>query len=288
MQSPGTPPPDPKPRRSALYVPGDKPRALEKARSLDADVLILDLEDAVAAEHKSAARANVRAALQEGFPAHEVLVRVNALRSPWGDNDLQMLLAVGPDGIVLPKAEDPREVRSVSLGVPLWLTIETPRGVLNVEKLAEQPGVRGVIMGTSDLTRDLRARHTPDRAPLLYALSKTVTVARAHGLAALDGVFLNIEDDDGFGRSCQQGRELGFDGKTVIHPRQVSLANRAFAPGEADVERARGVLSAWEAARAEGKSVTVYRGELVEELHVAEARALLRLHEIIAARSATR
>lgn len=275
------------PRRSALYVPGDKPRALEKARFLNADVLILDLEDAVAPEHKADAREHVRRVLREGFPpGREVLVRMNALGTPWGDDDLQMLLLAAPHGIVLPKAEDPREVRSLSLGVPLWLMIETPRAVLRLEELAAAPGAAGLILGTSDLVRDLRARHTPAREGLWFALSKAVTCARAFGLAVLDGVYLDFRDLEGFERACAQGRDFGFDGKTVIHPSQLPEANRAFAPSAAQVQRARDVLAAWEAARAEGQSVAVLSGQLVEHLHASEAREVLALAAEIAARDA--
>lgn len=272
------------PRRSALYVPGDRPRALDKARGLNADVLILDLEDAVAPEAKTAARDNVRAALQGGFPGQEVLVRLNALSSPWGDDDLQMLLSAAPHGLVLPKAEDPGELRALSLGIPLWAMIETPRGVLRLPELAAVPGMAGLIMGTSDLVRALRARHTPGREAALYALSQAVTCARAFGLAALDGVFLDLHDAAGFERACAQGRDLGFDGKTLIHPDQIGGANRAFSPSAAEVQRARDLLSAWEAARAGGHSVALLGGVLVEHLHASEARELLELAAEVAAR----
>ncbi|AFZ67940.1 HpcH/HpaI aldolase/citrate lyase family protein [Deinococcus peraridilitoris] len=272
-------------RRSALYVPGDKPRALEKARALNADLLILDLEDAVAPEYKVAAREQVREALRQGFPRdREVLVRLNALSTLWGDDDLQMLLGAAPHGIVLPKAEDPAEVRSLNLGIPLWLTIETPRGVLRLEELAAVRGVAGLVMGTSDLVRELRARHTPGREGLLFALSKTVTCARAFGLTVLDGVYLDFRDQEGFARACAQGRDLGFDGKTVIHPGQLETVNRVFAPSAGEVQRAREVLSAWQDARAEGKSVAVYAGQLIEQLHVSEAQEVLRLAAEVAAR----
>ena len=272
--------------RSALYVPGDNRRALEKARGLGADLLILDLEDAVAPDHKAAARENVRAALSAGFPDQRVLVRVNATSTPWGNEDLEMLDGMGVQGVVLPKAEVPAEVWAIAEEMPVWAMVETPLGVLHLEELAAIPGVAGLIMGTSDLVRDLRARHTPGREGLHYALSKAVTCARAYGLSVLDGVSLDFHDEDAFERACRQGRDFGFDGKTVIHPRQVPPANRVFAPSPEDVQRARDVLAVWEAARAQGKSVAVHEGQLVEHLHASEARRLLQFAQEAAARDA--
>lgn len=266
-------------------MPGDRPRALEKARALPADVLILDLEDAVAPEHKLAAREHVLAALRAGFPRHEVAVRINALTTPWGLDDHQALLLALPDAIVLPKAESPEAVRELTLGADLWLTIETPLGVLRAPDLAAVPGVAAMIAGTSDLTRELRARHTPDRAPLLPALSAIVLAARAHGRAALDGVHLNLSDTAGLQSACRQGRDLGFDGKTLIHPDQIGAANAAFGPSDAEVRAARELLAAWNAGRAGGRSVITHGGRLVEELHADEARELLELWQTVQRRA---
>lgn len=266
-------------RRSALYVPGDNLRALEKARTLPADVLILDLEDSVAPEHKLQARTNVLSALRAGFPLHEVAVRINSFSTEWGDADYQALLMAAPGAIVLPKVEEPGEVRSLALGIPLWLSIETPLGVLRAPDLAAQSGAEALIAGTSDLTRALRARPTADRAPLLYSLSAIVTAARAYGLTALDGVPLDLHDPQGLERSCQQGRDLGFDGRTLIHPAQIAAANQAYGVSDAEAAEARDLLAAWETARAEGRSVALHAGRLVEELHAREARDLLALWE---------
>lgn len=286
----------PRPRRSVLYVPGSNPKALAKARALPCDALILDLEDSVAPESKPAARAAVVSALADGgFAPREVLVRVNARGTEWFAADLGALARAGADGVVLPKVESPEGVREAAnllaasgapASFPLWLTIETPRGVLAAADLAAaHPSVAGLVAGTSDLARELRARHLPGREPLLFSLSAIVLAARAHGLAALDGVHLALDDAAGFEAACRQGRDLGFDGKTLVHPRTIETANRVFAPDQAEVAAARRVLAAWGTARAEGRGVTVVDGRLVEELHAAEAERVVGLAGAIAARS---
>lgn len=267
-----------RPWRSVLYVPGDKPRALEKARTLSADAVILDLEDAVAPEHKEAARENVRNALGWRWPG-PVLVRVNALGSEWEHADREMALRAGVDGLVLPKVEDPRTVRELHLRVPLWAMIETPPGVLRAPEVAAVPGVAGLLVGANDLARALRTRPHPERAPLLAALSAVVLAARAHGKLPLDAVYNDVRDPAGFTRECEQGRALGFAGKTVIHPDQIGPANLAFGVTDPEAEDARALLARWEQARAEGKSVAVWRGALVEQLHADEARERLDLWE---------
>ncbi|GAA5514093.1 (3S)-malyl-CoA thioesterase [Deinococcus carri] len=267
-----------KPWRSVLYVPGDKPRAVDKARTLGADAVILDLEDAVAPEHKDAARENVRAALQSRWPC-PVLVRVNGLGTPWEHADREMSLLAGVDGLVLPKVEDARTVRELHLRVPLWAMIETPSGVLHAPEIAAVPGVAGLLVGANDLARALRTRPHPERLPLLHALSAVVLAARAAGKVPLDAVFNDVRDPEGFARECAQGRTLGFAGKTVIHPGQVEAANAAFGVTDAGAQEARALLAAWEEARAEGKSVATYRGALVEQMHVDEAREVLDLWE---------
>lgn len=283
-----------RPRRSVLYVPGSNPRALAKARTLPCDGLILDLEDSVAPEAKEAARAAVVVALAEGgFAPREVLVRVNACDTEWFEADVSALARIGADGLVLPKAESPEDVLAAAAllagsdappGLPLWLTIETPRGVLASAALAgAHPAVAGLVAGTSDLAKELRARHVPGREPLLHSLSAIVLAARAHGLAALDGVHLALDDESGFAAACRQGRDLGFDGKTLIHPRTIEAANRLFAPDPEEVEAARRLLAAWRAARAGGRGVVVLDGHLVEELHALEAERLVTLADAVAA-----
>ena len=286
-----------RPRRSVLYVPGSNTKALAKARTLPCDAVILDLEDSVAPEAKEPARrAVVEAVAAGGFAPRELLVRVNARGTPWHREDLAALARLPVDGIVLPKVETLEDVREAAgvLGASgataapaLWLTIETPRGVLAADLLAgAHPSVAGLVAGTSDLTKELRARHVPGREPLLHALSAIVLAARAHSLAALDGVHLALEDEEGFATACRQGRDLGFDGKTLIHPRTIEAANRAFAPDPSEVEAARRILAAWEAARAEDRGVVVHDGHLVEELHAREAERLVALAGAIASRTA--
>lgn len=265
-----------KPMRSVLYVPGDKPRAIAKARTLGADAVILDLEDAVAPENKREARENVKAALRETWNI-PVLVRVNGLRTEWGQDDLQMSLEAGVDGLVLPKVEGMADLPTVP--VPLWAMIETPRGVLNAPAIAGAAGVAGLLVGANDLARALRTRPQPERLPLLHALSAVVLAARAAGKIPLDAVYNDVRDPEGFGRECTQGRTLGFAGKTVIHPDQIEAANTAFGVSEAEARSARELLDAWNAARAGGKSVATYRGALVEQMHADEAAEALALWE---------
>ncbi len=257
-----------------MDVPGDKPRAIAKARTLGADLLILDLEDAVAPERKAAARENVCAALREGFDC-PVLVRLNGPGTIWEQADREAVLCEKPDGLVLPKVEEAGVPRSLTLGVPLWLMIETPRGVLAAPDLAAEQGVAGLILGSNDLAHALRIRPHPQRLPLLYALSAVVLAARAHGKYVLDAVYNDIHDAEGFERECRQGRELGFDGKTVIHPSQVEVARQVFGVSDEDVQAARELVEAWNQGRAEGLSITTLRGQMIEEMHVAAARAVL-------------
>jgi citrate lyase subunit beta/citryl-CoA lyase len=286
-----------RPRRSVLYVPGSNRRALEKARTLDADALILDLEDAVAPSAKEAARRDVGDALRAGgFGHRELALRVNGPATPWGPEDLALAARAGADAVVLPKVESADEVRAAeraldAAGAPaalaLWCMIETPRGVLASAAIAAAtPRLACLVMGTSDLVKDLRARHTPGRAEVLFALGAVLLAARAAGLAALDGVHLDLSDDVGLEASCRQGRDLGFDGKTLVHPRTVEVANRVFAPAAAEVERARRVIAAHAEAQAAGRGVVVVDGRLVEALHVEEARRIVGLAEAIAARAA--
>ena len=210
-----------------------------------------------------------------------MFVRVNGLRTPWEHADREMDLLSGADGLVLPKVEDARTVRQLHLRVPLWPMIETPLGVLHAPEIAAVPGVAGLIVGANDLARALRTRSHPERLPLLHALSAVVLAARAHGKLPLDAVYNDVRDPEGFGRECEQGRTLGFAGKTVIHPSQVEAANRAFGVTAAEAEAARALLAAWEQARAEGKSVATHAGTLVEQMHADEAAEVLVLWEAI-------
>jgi citrate lyase subunit beta/citryl-CoA lyase len=290
MTNPGV-----RPRRSALYVPGSNPRALEKARTLDADVLIFDLEDGVAPDRKTEARDNVVAALKAGRYAAEAVIRVNAPTSRVGAADLKAAARSGCAAVLLPKVETAKEVRDAALrlaaaGAPdslmLWCMIETPLGVLRVEQIAfSSPHLACLVMGTSDLAKDLRARHTRDRQPVLVSLSLCVLAARAAGLVILDGVHLDLEDDEGFLASCRQGAELGFDGKTLIHPKTIAGANAAFSPTPDEVAWSRRIIAAHAEAVARGQGVAVVDGKLIENLHVESAKRTVALAEAIAARA---
>ena len=284
-----------RPRRSLLFLPGSNPRALEKARALPADGLIFDLEDAVAPAAKEAARASIAAALAAGgYGARELVLRVNPLDSAWGHADLDAAATMPIGAVLLPKVESAERVRLTSdlldtLGAPpelgLWCMIETPRGVLAAAEIAAaHPRVAALVAGTSDLSKDLRIRERPDRMPLLPSLGLIVLAARAHGRAVLDGVHLDLGDAEGFAAVCRQGRDLGFDGKTLIHPQQIEPANAAFSPGAEEVARARRLVAAYDEAIASGKGAVRAEGRLVEALHVEEAQRTLALAAAIAAR----
>jgi citrate lyase subunit beta/citryl-CoA lyase len=275
-------------RRSLLYMPGSNPRALEKARSLPADGLIFDLEDAVAPEAKESARAIVTAALAEGgYSDRELVLRVNAMDTPWGHADLAAATTMPIDAVLLPKVESPDRVAlTVSLldafGAPerlaVWCMLETPRGVLYAREIAAaSPRLAALVLGTSDLTKDLHALLTHDRLPLITSLSLAILAARAHGLAVLDGVHLDLTDDEGLAAACRQGRELGVDGKTLIHPKQIAAANAASAPTPEEIEWSRRIIAAHSEAAAAGKGVVLVEGRLIENLHVENARRLLAL-----------
>ena len=277
-----------RPRRSVLYMPGANARALDKARTLDADALILDLEDAVAPDAKAQARAQVAAALREGgYGRRECIVRVNALDTPWGMDDVRAVAQAGADAVLLPKVESPAQLASLAqaldaagapVDLPLWAMAETPLGFLRLDAIAGgHERLAAIVVGTSDLVKDLHARHTPSRDETLLARSFAVMAARAHGLAVLDGVHLDLNDDAGLQDACRQGRDQGFDGKTLIHPRQIAAANAAFAPTAEELDTARKRLDAWRAAQAEGKGVAVVDGALVENLHANEAERVLAL-----------
>ena len=275
-----------RPRRSALYVPGSNTRAIEKARSLDADALIFDLEDAVAPDKKDEARANVAAALAKGGYHAELVIRVNHPSTREGVADMKMAARSGCNAVLLPKVESAKDVRDASLRLGaagasdmiLWSMIETPLAVLRVEEVAfSSPHLACLVMGTSDLTKDLRARHTHDRLPVITSLSLCLLAARAAGLAILDGVHLDLEDESGFLASCQQGAEMGFDGRTLIHPKTIAGANAAYGPSADDVAWSKRIIEAHNQALAQGKGVVVVDGKLIENVHVEVAERTLAL-----------
>lgn len=283
----------PRPRRSVLYMPGANTRAMEKARSLPADALILDLEDAVAPEAKAVARANIASALRAGgYGRRELIVRVNALASPWGYDDLAAVASMKADAVLLPKVESADAVRQAEAllaaagapdGLAIWCMMETPLAMLHAEEIAaSSPRLACLVMGTSDLAKDLHARHTRDRLPMLTALGLCLLAARAYRLAILDGVHLDLADDEGFAAACRQGRELGFDGKTLIHPKTIDAANAAFAPTAEEIAWSRRIIAAHAEAEAAGKGVVLVDGKLIENLHVEDARRTVALADQIA------
>ncbi len=282
-----------RPRRSVLYMPGSNARALEKARGLPADGLILDLEDAVTPDAKEAARSQIIDALaQGGYGRRELVVRVNGLDTPWGHDDLTAMAQAGADAILLPKVDGAAMVGEaekllVNAGAPedlaIWCMMETPLGILHAEEIAfSSPRLGGLVMGTSDLAKDLHAAHTRERLPMLTGLGLCLLAARAAGLAIMDGVYLDLADDEGFRDSCTQGVELGFDGKTLIHPKTIAAANSAFAPSAAEVAWSRKIIAAHAAAEKEGLGVLLVDGKLIENLHVQNAGRLVLMAEAIA------
>jgi len=283
-----------RPRRSVLYMPGSNARALEKGRALPADGLILDMEDAVAPDAKALARAQIAAAVKAGgYGGRELIVRINGLESAWGRDDLAAVAGCGADAILLPKVESAAMVRDLEAAMDaadapgdmaIMCMMETPLGMLHAEEVAAaSPRASCLVMGTSDLVKDLHAAHTEARLPVLTSLGLCLLAARAHGLAILDGVYLDLADDAGFARACAQGKELGFDGKTLIHPKTIAKANEVFAPSAEEVAFARRVIEAHGAAARAGKGVIVLDGKLIENLHVEEARRLVALDEAIRA-----
>ncbi|MDX2222831.1 MAG: CoA ester lyase [Rhodospirillaceae bacterium] len=283
-----------RPRRSMLYMPASNPRALDKARSLPADGLIFDLEDADAPDQKVPARAAAVAAVQSrAYGRREVMIRVNARDTAWCHDDVLAVVGSGADGLVLPKVNTADDVRVVAdwlsaAGAPstlaVWAMMETPLGVLNAREVAQSsPRLAGLCVGTADLAKDLHCAHPADRAPMLGAIQHCILVARAYGLFILDGVHVDLDDDAGLDAACRQGRMLGFDGKTLIHPKQIAAANAAFGPGAAEIDRARRIVAAHAQARENGAGVTVLDGRLVEVLHVQEAERLLAQAAMIAA-----
>jgi citrate lyase subunit beta/citryl-CoA lyase len=283
------------PLRSVLYMPGSNERALEKAKSIACDALILDLEDAVAPDAKPAAReAACTAAASGDYGRRTVTIRVNSIGTEWHDADLAAAAQAGPDAVVVPKVGSAAEVQQLvtaleAAGAPdhttLWAMVETPVAILDAWAIARaSERLSAFVLGTNDLVKELYAAHVPGRAPILPSLHQALLAGRAAGIAVLDGVYNDVKDLDGFLEECRQGQQLGFDGKTLIHPGQVEGANEVFAPSEQAVEDARGVLAAWEAGA--GSGVVTYQGRMVENLHVESARRTLEVHEAIRALSA--
>jgi citrate lyase beta subunit len=275
-----------RPRRSVLYMPGANTRALEKARTLAADVLIFDLEDAVAPDAKETARVNVvAAAAGKAYGKREVVIRCNGLGTAWGRDDVAAIARSGADAILVPKVESATDVAAIvalleKAGAPqsmaVWAMIETPRAFLNADAIAgAHKRLTLFVMGTNDLVKDRRAHHTPLRLPMVTALGLGMLAARAHGLTILDGVYNDIQDAEGFRAVCQQGLEMGFDGKTLIHPTQVEPCNEIFAPSAAELAQAEKIVAAFKAAQAAGKGVVTVDGRMIENLHVEQAERAL-------------
>jgi len=268
-----------RPYRSVLYIPASNTRALDKARSLPVDAIIFDLEDAVAVEE----RANARALLAEtlgvgGYGTRMRIVRINGLDTKWGADDAHAAAAMECDAVLLPKVETPGQLDALAALIgdrPIWAMMETPMGMLNAAAIAAHPQVQGFVMGTNDLAKDLNTRFRPDRLPMMAGLGGCLLAAKAHGIVIVDGVYNAFKDEDGLRAECDQGRDMGFDGKTLIHPAQVAIANAAFAPDAEEIDLARRQIAAFEAAEATGQGVAVVDGKIVENLHVATARATL-------------
>jgi len=276
---------DTRPRRSALSMPASNPKAIEKARSLACDVVILDLEDAVAPEAKTASRAQAVAAVKAGgFGTREIVVRINALGSEWGRADLAAFAGSPPDAILVPKVDRGEDIRAVenlaAAGVGIWAMIETARSILRLEDIAataESGRLRCLVMGTNDLAKDMRATLTADRQVFAGMLAMSVAAARGFGLSILDGVYNDLEDETGFAAQCAQAKAFGFDGKMLIHPRQIAPCNNAFTPDAASVAWAESVVSAFNEPGNAGKGAIRVDGRMVELLHLAQARQILSL-----------
>jgi citrate lyase subunit beta / citryl-CoA lyase len=283
-----------RPRRSVLYMPGSNARALEKARTLPADALILDLEDAVAPDAKELARSQVCAAVEaRGFGKREIIIRINALSTPWGEADLAAATAAKPDAILVPKISAPKDLHAVEehllrhhaeRSIAVWAMVETPVAILNISAIAAAGGrLSCFVMGTNDLVKEIRGNHTPDRANLAAALSLAVLAARANAIAVIDGVYNDIQNAEGFKATCEQARSFGFDGKTLIHPSQVEPCNAVFAPSAEEVDAARKLIAAFALPENKGKGAIKLDGRMVELLHAEIARATVAMADAIAA-----
>ena len=280
-----------RPFRSVLYIPGSKDRALDKARNLPVDAIIFDLEDAVSPDAKVEARATLKAALdQDGYGARYKLIRLNGLDSAWGHGDIEALRDANADAYLIPKVSCPEDVQAVAdlLGndKPIWAMIETPSGVMNAPAVAAHPRLQGFVAGTNDLAKELNCRFRADRLPMQMALQTMLLAARAHDVIAIDGVYNQFKDDDGLRAECEQGRDLGFDGKTLIHPAQVAIANECFAPSAVEIELAERQIAAFQKVEASGQGVAVVDGKIVENLHVVTAQKTLAKAKAIAQQDA--
>ncbi len=283
---------DSRPFRSVLYIPGSKERAMEKARGLATDAIIFDLEDAVAVEEKANARELLAATLADAdFGPRAKIVRINGFDTAWAADDLDVIAQARPEAILLPKVNaaadiqalaDLLEARPETADTKIWAMMETPLGILNAAEIAAAPRMGGFVMGTNDLAKELNCRFRADRLPMQYALQTCLMAARAAGIIAVDGVYNAFKDDDGLRFECEQGRDLGFDGKTLIHPAQLAVANAAFAPDEAAIDLARRQIAAFDEATAKGLGVAVVDGKIVENLHIVTAQATLARADAIA------
>ena len=277
-----------RPFRSALYIPGSKDRALEKARGLPVDAILFDLEDAVAPDAKVSARETLAAALAEGgYGQRYKIVRINGLDTDWGADDAVVVAKMDCDAVLLPKVNSTDDLDALAKlipDMPIWAMMETPQGVLNAASIAAHPRMEGFVLGTNDLAKDLNAR---TRAAMITSLQLSLLAAKAAGIVALDGVYNAFKDEDGLRIECEEGRDMGFDGKTLIHPAQVAVTNAAFGPSETEIDLARRQIAAFEAAEAEGQGVAVVDGKIVENLHIVTARATLAKADAIAALDAS-
>lgn len=283
---------DSRPFRSVLYIPGSKDRALDKARGLAADAIIFDLEDAVAIEEKANARELLANTLAHAdFGPRAKLVRINGFDTEWAERDLEVISLARPEAILLPKVNGAADIealaarldaRADTANTRIWAMMETPLGILNAAGIAAAPRMAGFVMGTNDLAKELGCRFRPDRLPMQYALQTCLMAARAAGIVAVDGVYNAFKDDDGLRAECEQGRDLGFDGKTLIHPAQLEIANAVFAPDAEALDLARRQIAAFDEATARGLGVAVVDGKIVENLHIVTARQVLARAEAIA------
>ena len=277
-----------RPFRSALYIPGSKDRALDKARGLSVDVILFDLEDAVAPDAKVEARSTLADALaQGGYGPRLKIVRMNGLDTDWGSDDAAAIAAMDCDAVLLPKVNSVADLDALAAlipDLPIWAMMETPQGILNAASIAAHPRMAGFVLGTNDLAKDLNAR---GRAAMVTSLQLCVLAAKAAGIVVLDGVYNAFKDDEGLRAECAQGRDMGFDGKTLIHPAQIAISNAAFGPSAEDIDLARRQIAAFDAAAAEGQGVAVVDGRIVENLHIVTARATLAKAEAITALETT-
>ncbi|MGR3470328.1 MAG: HpcH/HpaI aldolase/citrate lyase family protein [Paracoccus sp. (in: a-proteobacteria)] len=275
-----------RPYRSVLHIPAANARAMEKARDLPADAIIFDLEDAVSPDAKVGARQALAHALAQDYGRRARIIRINALAIEWGHDDARACADLPADAVLVPKVDGPQDldrVAEIVSDMPLWAMMETPLGMLNAAAIAGHPRLQGMVMGTNDLAKELGSRPRADRLPMMAGLGLCVLAAKAHCKVIVDGVFNAFKDDDGLRAECEQGRDMGFDGKTLIHPAQLQIANTVFAPTEAELDLARRQIDAFDQAQAEGRGVAVVDGRIVENLHVATARQTLDRAQAIAA-----